>query len=43
MKNQSILKIEKLLKKGVNIPNPDSIEIGREVDTDRISGDGVVL
>jgi len=43
MKNQSILKIEKLLKKGVNIPNPDSIEIGREVDTDRISGDGVVI
>jgi len=28
MKNQSISKIEKLLKKGVNIPNPDSIEIG---------------
>lgn len=43
MKNQSILKIEKLLKKGVNIPNPDSIEIGREVDTDRISSEGVVI
>ncbi len=43
MKNQSILKIEKLLKKGVNIPNPDSIEIGSEVDTDRISGEGVVI
>jgi len=43
MKNQSILKIEKLLKKGVNIPNPDSVEIGSEVDTDRISGDRVVI
>jgi len=43
MKNQSILKIEKLLKKGVNIPNPDSIEIGSKVDTDRISGEGVVI
>ncbi len=43
MKNQSILKIEKLLKKGVNIPNPDTIEIGSEVDTDRISGEGVVI
>ncbi|RLC25043.1 MAG: protein GlmU [Deltaproteobacteria bacterium] len=43
MKNQSSLKIEKLLKKGVNIPNPDSIEIGSKVDTDRISGDGVVI
>ena len=43
MKNQSILKIEKLLKKGVKIPNPDSIEIGSEVDTDKISGEGVVI
>ena len=43
MKNQSILKIEKLLKKGVKIPNPDTIEIGSEVDTDRISGEGVVI
>ncbi|MDL2121992.1 MAG: protein GlmU [Deltaproteobacteria bacterium] len=43
MKNQSILKIEKLLKKGVNIPNPDSVEIGSEVDTDRISGEGVLI
>ncbi|MBU4420985.1 MAG: protein GlmU [Proteobacteria bacterium] len=43
MKNQGILKIEKLLKKGVKIPNPDSIEIGSEVDTDRISGEGVVI
>ncbi|MBC2718435.1 MAG: protein GlmU [Desulfobacteraceae bacterium] len=43
MNNQSILKIEKLLKKGVNIPNPDSVEIGSEINTDRISGEGVVI
>ena len=36
-------KIEKLLKKGVQIPNPQSIEVGDEVDTDRISGDNVVI
>ncbi|MDL1964282.1 MAG: protein GlmU [Deltaproteobacteria bacterium] len=43
MKNQSISKIEKLLEKGVKIPNPDSVEIGSEIDTNRISGDGVVI
>ena len=43
MKNQSISKIEKLLEKGVKIPNPDSVEIGSEVNTNRISGEGVVI
>jgi len=43
MKPQNPLKIEKLLEKGVKIPNPQSIEIGPEVDIDRISGDGVVI
>lgn len=43
MKNQSISKIEELLRKGVKIPNPDSVEIGADVDTDRISGEGVVI
>jgi len=43
MKSESDLKIENLLKKGVKIPNPESIEIGPEVDTNRISGDGVVI
>ncbi len=43
MENQSISKIQKLLEKGVIIPNPESVEIGNEVDTDRISGDGVVI
>jgi len=43
MEHQRTLKIEKLLEKGVKIPNPHSIEIGPEVDIDRISGDGVVI
>lgn len=43
MKNRYMLKIENLLEKGVKIPNPDSIEIGDEVNTDRISGNGVVI
>lgn len=36
-------KIEKLLKKGVQIPNPESVEIGEDVDIHRISGDDVVI
>ena len=32
-----------LLKKGVRIPAPFSVEIGEEVDPGRISGEGVVL
>jgi len=43
MKHQSASKIEKLLEKGVQIPNPQSIEIGPEVDIDRISGDRVTI
>lgn len=43
MGSQSTSKIEKLLKKGVNIPNPQGVEIGPEVNTDRISGDGVAI
>jgi len=34
-------KILLLLKKGVDIPNPVSIHIGRDVDAKKISGDGV--
>jgi hypothetical protein len=33
----------RLLEKGVAIPNPLSLDIGSEVDPDRISGDGVVI
>ena len=36
-------KIKNLLKKGVRIPNPESIEIGDDVDTGRISGEDVAI
>lgn len=36
-------KVHQLIEKGVRIDCPDSIQIGEEVDVDRISGDGVVL
>ncbi|MGD8836907.1 MAG: protein GlmU [Desulfobacteraceae bacterium] len=32
-----------LLDKGVKIPNPESVEIGDDIDVDRISGDGVTI
>ncbi len=35
--------IEALLDKGVNIPNPLSLDIAPEVDVDRISADGVTI
>lgn len=43
MKNESALKIEKLMQKGVKIPNPQSVEIGSEVNIDNISGEDVVI
>jgi bifunctional UDP-N-acetylglucosamine pyrophosphorylase/glucosamine-1-phosphate N-acetyltransferase len=43
MNNQNISAIEKLQQKGVTIPNPSSVEIGDDVDVERISGDGVVI
>ncbi len=36
-------KIQKLFHKGVKIPNPESVEIGDEVSTDRIAGNDVTL
>jgi len=38
-----ITNVEKLIKKGVQVDQPTSIEIGSDVDVDRISADGVVL
>ena len=38
-----MLNIEKLIEKGVRINRPASVEIGDEVDVDRISGDGVAI
>jgi UDP-N-acetylglucosamine/UDP-N-acetylgalactosamine diphosphorylase len=34
-------KVRQLINKGVIIPNPESVEIGAEVDVDNISGEGV--
>ena len=36
-------KIERLSEKGVSFPNPLTIDIGDEVDVERISGHGVVI
>jgi bifunctional UDP-N-acetylglucosamine pyrophosphorylase / glucosamine-1-phosphate N-acetyltransferase len=35
--------VETLLNKGVRIPNPGSVEIGPEVDIERIAGEGVTI
>ena len=43
MTNKNLSTIEKLIEKGVKIHNPGSLEIGNEVDINRISGDGVVI
>jgi len=43
MENRNISKIEKLIEKGVKIPNPHSVEIGDDVDIERISGNCVVI
>jgi len=43
MKSDSTARIEKIIKKGAKIANPAAIEIGPEVDVDRISGDGVII
>ena len=36
-------KAQQLMEKGVKIHNPDTVDIGAEVDLKRISGDGVTL
>jgi len=41
LKPRGLDKIEALLAKGVDIPNPLTLDIGPEVDVTRISGDGV--
>jgi UDP-N-acetylglucosamine/UDP-N-acetylgalactosamine diphosphorylase len=43
MTDQNGLKIAQLIAKGVRVASPESIEIGAEVDVDRISGDGVTI
>ncbi len=36
-------RISRLMEKGVCVPAPGSVELGADVDLDRISGDGVIL
>lgn len=43
MKNSSQAAIAHLIDKGVVLPNPESVEIGENVNLDRISGDDVTL
>ena len=43
MTHQKETKIARLIAKGVRVACPESIEIGAEVDIDRISGDGVTI
>ena len=43
MPRQKGTKVTQLIAKGVRIACPQSIEIGAEVDVDRISGDGVTI
>jgi UDP-N-acetylglucosamine/UDP-N-acetylgalactosamine diphosphorylase len=40
-KPKSHEKIQQLLDKGVEIPNPGTLDIGNDVNVDQISGDGV--
>ncbi len=43
LKPRSLKKINDLLERGVSIPNPETIDIGDDVDIDRISGKGVKI
>ena len=42
-KGSSLSPVDLLLQRGVSVPVPASVEIGPEVDPDRISGEGVVI
>ena len=43
MTHQKETKIAQLIARGVRVACPESIEIGAEVDVDKISGDGVII
>ena len=43
MTHQNGTKIAQLVAKGVRVASPESVEIGAEVDVDRIAGDGVTI
>ena len=36
-------KVVRLIEKGATVPNPFSLDIGDEVDLDRVSGKGVTI
>ena len=36
-------KAKALLKRGVHIPNPESVEVGEDISPERISGEDVVI
>ena len=41
--NNNDTQIDKLIKKGIRIPNPSSVEISPDIDLNRISGQGVTI
>ena len=43
MHSKSKEQVEQLMRKGVAVPNPESVLIGDEVELNRIAGDGVVI
>jgi len=43
MAHSNSKRVQTLLKKGVKIPNPESVDIGPEVNLDRIAGKEVIL
>jgi UDP-N-acetylglucosamine/UDP-N-acetylgalactosamine diphosphorylase len=43
MHSKSKEKVEQLIRKGVAVPNPESVLIGDEVELDRVAGRGVVI
>ncbi|MGD2272967.1 MAG: protein GlmU, partial [Desulfobacterales bacterium] len=43
MKTSQDVKVSELIQKGVQIPNPQSVQIGKEVDCGNISGKGVTI
>ncbi|MFO7963564.1 MAG: protein GlmU [Desulfobacterales bacterium] len=43
MASHAISKKELLIIRGVNMPNPESVEVGEEIDPNRISGDNVTI
>ena len=43
MKSENRMRVEVLIQKGIQIENPGSVQVDRNVDPERISGEGVVI